>query len=120
MNWSELKIEKVKRLYQRVKTVKDNHEVEAGYMTMLVYEKEIAMEAREEGLKEGHVVGETKKSITIIREMFQKGYEVTATADIMEEEISYIEKVYDLIQNNLEYTDLEIAETILSNNKYWY
>ena len=50
---SELGCEKLKRLHQRVKTVKNNKEVEARYMTMLLHDKEIAMEAREEGREEG-------------------------------------------------------------------
>ena len=53
---------KVKRLHQRVKTVKDNHEVEARYMTMLIHEKEIAMEARKEGRAKRFLI--SKKSTT--------------------------------------------------------
>lgn len=118
---NELKSEKVKRVHQRVKTVKDSKEVEARYMTMLVHEKEIAMEAREEGLAEGReeglAVGETKKSITIIRKKLDKGYDVTTTADMLEQEPSYIENIYNLLQNYPEYTDLQIAEIILKNSK---
>ena len=112
MNRNELKSEKVKRLHQRVKTVKDNHEVEARYMTMLIHEKEIAMEAREEGRAEGHA-----ENIAIIRRKFDKGYDIAMTADMLEQEIPYIEYVYNLFQNCPEYTDLEIAKIVLENNK---
>ena len=109
----ELKSEKVKRVHRRVKTVKDSKEVEARYMTMLVHEKEIAMEAREEGL----AVGETKRSITIIRKKLNKGYDAATTADMLEQEPSYIEDIYNLLQNNPEYTDMQIAEIVLKNSK---
>lgn len=112
IDWNELKSEKVKRVQQRVKTIKDSKEVEARYMTMLVHEKEITMEAREEGFAEG-LAG----SITIIRKKFDKGYDVATTADMLEQEPSYIEYIYNLLQNNPEYTDLEIAEIVLSNGK---
>lgn len=53
INQNDLRCEKIKRLHQRVKTVKNNKEVEARYMTMLLHDKEIAMEAREEGREAG-------------------------------------------------------------------
>lgn len=113
---SELKSEKVRRVHCRVKTVKDSKEVEARYMTMLVHEKEIAMEAREEGRAEGRAEGHAG-SISIIRKKLNKGYDVTTTADMLEQEPSYIENIYNLLQNYPEYTDLQIAEIVLRNGK---
>lgn len=112
INQNNLKSEKVKRVHQRVKIIKGNHEVEARYMTMLVHEKEIAMEAKEEGRAEGEIAGK----IAIIRKIFNKGYDVITTADMLEQEDSYIENIYSLFQNHPEYTDLEIAKIVLKNS----
>ena len=112
INQNNLKSEKVKRVHQRVKSIKGNHEVEARYMTMLVHEKEIAMEAKEEGRAEGEIAGK----IAIIRKIFNKGYDVITTADMLEQEDSYIENIYSLFQNHPEYSDLEIAKIVLKNS----
>ena len=54
---ADFESERMKRLAQRVKHVKESREVEARYMTMLIHDKEIEMDAREEGIKEGKKEG---------------------------------------------------------------
>lgn len=56
----QLKNEKEKRIQQHIKTVKENQEVKARYMTMLVHGKEITMEARKATLVEGYATEEVK------------------------------------------------------------
>lgn len=84
-------------------------------MTMLVHEKEIATEAREEGMEVGKTE-ERAESIAVIRKKFIKGYNAAATADMLEQDISYIENIYNLFQNSPEYTNLEIAEIVLKQH----
>ena len=113
INENELKHEKLKRLDKRVKTIKKSKEVEARYMTMLVYEKEIAMEAREEGREEGMLEGRAVENIKSIRKKYIKGCNIETTADMLELETDYVAKIYELLSSHPDYTDNEIARIIL-------
>ena len=67
--------------------------------------KESELKGRIEGQTEGKIEGR----IELIIKIFQKGYTAEATADMLEEPVSRIRKIYDVIEKNAPDYD---AETI--------
>ena len=66
-------------------------------------------ESREQGIIEGRIEGRNAGRIELIIKIFQKGYTAEATADMLEEPVSRIRKIYDVIEKNAPDYD---AETI--------
>ena len=70
-------------------------------------------ESREQGIIEGRIegrnAGRIEGRIELIIKIFQKGYTAEATADMLEEPVSRIRKIYDVIEKNAPDYD---AETI--------
>ena len=70
-------------------------------------------ESREEGITEGRNVGKLEgaasKVIEIVIKKYKKGYSVKETADMLEEPVSRIQQIYDVIEKNAPDYD---AETI--------
>ena len=70
-------------------------------------------ESREEGIMEGRNVGkregEASKVIEIVIKKYKKGCSVKETADMLEEPVSRIRQIYDVIEKNAPDYD---AETI--------
>ena len=66
-------------------------------------------ESREQGIIEGRNAGRIEGRIELIIKIFQKGYTAEATADMLEEPVSRIRKIYDVIEKNAPDYD---AETI--------
>ena len=70
-------------------------------------------ESREEGIMEGRNVGkregEASKVIEIVIKKYKKGCSVKETADMLEEPVSRIQQIYDVIEKNAPDYD---AETI--------
>ena len=62
-------------------------------------------ESREQGIIEGRNAGK----IELIIKIYQKGYTAEATADMLEEPVSQIRQIYDVIEKNAPDYD---AETI--------
>ena len=70
-------------------------------------------ESKEEGIMEGRNVGkregEASKVIEIVIKKYKKGCSVKETADMLEEPVSRIRQIYDVIEKNAPDYD---AETI--------
>lgn len=95
-------------LDDRLQKVKRDKEARDQYMTL----QNLIEEERDEARAEGYA-----RKIAIIRKKFAKGYAAAVTADMLEQDILYIESIYNLFQNNPEYTNLEIAEIVLRNGE---
>ena len=57
-------------------------------------------ESREQGIIEGRIEGRNAGRIELIIKIFQKGYTAEATADMLEEPVSRIRQIYDVIEKN--------------------
>ena len=66
-------------------------------------------ESREQGIIEGRNAGKIAGKIELIIKIYQKGYTAEATADMLEEPVSRIRQIYDVIEKNAPDYD---AETI--------
>ena len=66
-------------------------------------------ESREQGIIEGRIEGRNAGRIELIIKIFQKGYTAEATADMLEEPVSRIRQIYDVIEKSAPDYD---AETI--------
>lgn len=66
----------------------------------------------QDGMKKGVEKGEAK-IVAMIRKKLGKGMNVSEIADDLEMELSYVQRVMDLLSENVERTDLEIAEMII-------
>lgn len=75
-------------------------------MTMMIHDKEIEMDAKEEGTILAYV--------GMVRKKKNKGCSVNTTAEILELELAYVEKVYSLLEKYPDYTDQELTELIMS------
>lgn len=71
---------------------------------------------REDGIAEGRREGLTEglaAIIKIIRGKMQKGLSCETVAEFLEMDVSYIKKIYNLIQEQPDQTDLQIAQILL-------
>ena len=98
----------IQRLQTSIKEVKASREMGARYMTFEEYVKEEREEARSEG--------EWLKVISLLRKKYHKGKTVSEAADDLEEDISIIQPLYDLITQ----CPLENDEDILTRYKVSY
>ena len=83
--------ERIKRIHNRVRKVKENEEVGVKYMQAWeekYYERE---EGRQEGLLEG---GENKVK-ELVKRKLQKGKSVEEIADALEEDVAVIQRLID-------------------------
>ena len=71
--------------------------------------KESELKGRNAGRIEGRNAGRIEGRIELIIKIYQKGYTAEATADMLEEPVSRIRQIYDVIEKNAPDYD---AETI--------
>lgn len=91
-------------LDDRLKKIKKEKEARDQYMTLQNLIEEEREEAHASGVAEGH--------ISLIRKKYNKGYDVAQTADMLEQETAYVERIYSLLEDYPESTDAEIAEML--------
>ena len=91
---------RMKRLVKRVEEVRRDEEVEARYMTMLTLENELM----EKGMQQGN--------ISAIRKMLNKGLEPSQIADLLDEQVEYIEKIQSIILQNPSYSNEDILKEL--------
>lgn len=101
--YGELK--EIHRMVQQVKKDREDREVSLEYMKIFERERMI----REEGREEGYVSGEEAAKIGIIRRKIEKGLSAPEIAEMLEAEESYVKEVIQLLEENREASDLEIA-----------
>lgn len=95
----------LKEIHRMVQQVKRDREVSREYMKIFERERMI----REEGREEGYVSGEEAAKIGIIRRKIEKGLSAPEIAEMLEAEESYVKEVIQLLEENREASDLEIA-----------
>ena len=95
----------LKEIHRMVQQVKRDREVSLEYMKIFERERMI----REEGREEGYVSGEDAAKIGIIRRKIEKGLSAPEIAEMLEAEESYVKEVIQLLEENREASDLEIA-----------
>jgi predicted transposase/invertase (TIGR01784 family) len=108
----ETKSERIKRIHERVRKVKLSEKVGVKYMQAWeekYYERE---EGREEGLEAGRAQGRTLNRINLIQKKIRKGKSLEETADELEEEVTEISQLYDLVKANLEKNPEDILELL--------
>ncbi len=105
---------RIKGLDNRLKKVKQDKEARDQYMTLQNLIEEEREEAHAAGIVEGHAAGIAEERVSLIRKIYNKGYDVAQTADMLEQEISYVERIYSLLEAYPGLTDLEIAEMIFT------
>ena len=98
-----VKDSRIVELDKIVTEVKESEEWEAVKMNIL----EVGIEkGRTEGLKDGKLLN----LLSLIRKKLQKGQDAQCIADALEEPVTYIEKVIELLGFDAERTDAELLE----------
>ena len=141
----KLQNKKILELDNRVKQIKIDAKVRSRYMTLKEWvddmceeEKEFARArglaegraegitlgraegitlGRTEGIAAGRTIGETKGKVELIRRIYLKGYDVETTADLLEQEVSYVADIYTLLKKYPTSSDEEIATIYLENKE---
>jgi predicted transposase/invertase (TIGR01784 family) len=112
----ETKSERIKRIHERVRKVKLSEKVGVKYMQAWeekYYEREEGRaEGLAEGLAEGRTEGRTINLINLIQKKIRKGKSLDETADELEEEVTEISKLYELVKANLEKDPEDILELL--------
>lgn len=85
---------RVKKIYDRVETVKRDAEVEARYMRELTYEKELI----EKGIEQGIERGRDERNLEIVSKKLAKGQSAEQIADALEEDMEYINELIEKVQ----------------------
>ena len=110
-----VKDSRIVELDKIVTEVKESEEWEAVKMNIL----EVGIEngrieghkqGKIEGLRIGQQEGEFLKLLSLIRKKLQKGQDAQCIADALEEPVTYIEKVIELLGFDAERTDAELLE----------
>lgn len=78
-------------------------------MRMTLLGEMLVEEGRFQGLTEGHAAMVTE----IIRRKLAKGFSPESIAELLELDPAYIKKIYTMIQDNPNETDLQIAQALI-------
>lgn len=74
--------------------------------------KMLMEDGRAEGRVEGRAESRVESRVAMIRRKMEKGIDCPAIAEMLELEEDYVKQVIELITENPEKTDLEIAKSI--------
>lgn len=78
-------------------------------MRMTLLGEMLVEEGRSQGLTEGHAAMVTE----ILRRKLAKGFSPESIAELLELDPAYIKKIYTMIQDNPNETDLQIAQALI-------
>ena len=117
----KIKSEKIANLNNRVEQIKIDAKVRSRYMTlkewlddMVEKEMEEWTAAAEEAIRtEGHEEGKRESEVGTLRKLYQKGFDATETADILDLDKTYVSIIYELLQKYPEREDGQIASMYL-------
>ena len=117
----KIKSEKIANLNNRVEQIKIDAKVRSRYMTlkewlddMVEKEMEEWTAAAEEAIRtEGHEEGKRESEVGTLRKLYQKGFDATETADILDLDKTYVSIIYELLQKYPEREDGQIARMYL-------
>lgn len=105
--------ERLKDLHEKVKAIKADRQMGVSYMKMEERDRLI----REEGLETGRSEGEMLKLISQIQKKVLKGKGVEEIAEDLDEEIGYIQEIYDVVIQNKEGSREDILNLLLNENR---
>ena len=101
------------RIDEAVRMARKNEEWRSEYMKELLHDDDV----REEGRAEGRAEGAASKMIEQIMKKYKKGCSVAETADMLEENPSVIEQIYDILRQNApDYDVQKIYQSLLKKN----
>ena len=112
----KVKSEKIKKIHDRVRTVKGSEKV--GVKLMQKWE-ELAY-AREEGELEGEKKGELVLLVSLVCRKIKRGLTPETIADQLERELPEIKRICDVIEDTADYDEKKIVEKLkeLKENDY--
>ena len=102
----KVKSEKIKKIHDRVRTVKGSEKV--GVKLMQKWE-ELAY-AREEGELEGEKKGELVLLVSLVCRKIKRGLTPETIADQLERELPEIKRICDVIEDTADYDEKKIVE----------
>ncbi len=102
---------KIRELQCRIAMIKSSEEIGVKYMQE--WEEKVIEQrrAREEGMEEGQAIGRAEgqeyQLFRMIRRKMLKGCEAEGIADILEEDLNHVGKIYDFLKTKMEQTEEE-------------
>lgn len=108
-----IRTEAVRKLHNGIQKLKQAETTGVRYMQeweeRVMEQQEAEKRGMERGLSQGLSQGETVKMISLIRKKLQKGKKEDEIAEALEESVSLVHKVKEILGTNAELSDLEIA-----------
>jgi len=92
------KSKRIKKIHEQVKKVKASEKIGVKYMQLWEEMALARQEAKEEGISEGRLEGQSCKLIEQICKKIRKGYLPEQIAESLEEELSMVQSVYQTAQ----------------------
>ena len=92
------KSKRIKKIHEQVKRVKASEKIGVKYMQLWEEMALARQEAKEEGISEGRLEGQSCKLIEQICKKIRKGYLPEQIAESLEEELSMVQSVYQTAQ----------------------
>lgn len=92
------KSKRIKKIHEQVKKVKASEKIGVKYMQLWEEMALARQEAKEEGISEGRLEGQSCKLIEQICKKIRKGYLPEQIAESLEEELSIVQSVYQTAQ----------------------
>ena len=105
--------ERLKHLHKKIHQIKMSEEIGVSYMKMEERDRLIRDEGLRRGRAEGRAEGESRL-ISIIRRKVSRGMGAAEIADLLEIPCAAAEKMTEAIMLHPDWTDLQIAEELLS------
>ena len=100
--------QRIKELHGRVSQLKASEEIGVKYMQE--WEEKIYLQ--QEARAAGEAAGESVKLIRQVRKKAAKGIPAKECADMLEEEVYLIEKIYDMVKANPDWDEVRIYEAL--------
>lgn len=72
---------------------------------------------KKEGREEGKAEGEAQKLTSLVRKKIRKNMSIAVIAEILEEEVSVITPIYDLLQAHPDWDDEKISNELMARTK---
>ena len=106
----------IQTAYDDLKMLSANEQKRLAYEERLKAERDyisFAYDNWERGLKQGMEQGIQVKTIGLILKKMAKGLTVEETAELTEEDASFVQRVYECRQNHPDWKEKEIADSLL-------
>ncbi|MBQ9927425.1 MAG: hypothetical protein IJO65_05565 [Lachnospiraceae bacterium] len=112
------KSKRIKKIHEQVKKVKASEKIGVKYMQLWEEMALARQEAKEEGISEGRLEGQSCKLIEQICKKIRKGYLPEQIAESLEEELSMVQSVYQTAQQYApEYEEEKVLSAWMSKRE---